>query len=125
MQLNRQERLAAIIVILTLTCGVVALITDPDGETGLEVNSIDDGCPDTSTETGGFLRLDLNSATVEELVALPGIGPKRAQAIINLRSQQGRFRCIEDLLRVRGIGRKTLKLIEPYVFASPDSDTTD
>ena len=55
----------------------------------------------------------LNQATVEDLVKLPRVGPKRAQAIVELRRRLGRFHQATDLLRVKGIGRKTLKLMLP------------
>ncbi|MDO4554713.1 MAG: ComEA family DNA-binding protein [Lachnospiraceae bacterium] len=48
-------------------------------------------------------RLDLNAATLEELMTLPGIGEKRAEAILKLREQKGNFATIEDLLEVEGI----------------------
>jgi competence protein ComEA len=57
----------------------------------------------------------LNEATLEDLRRLPGVGPKRAMAIVTLRTQLGRFRQIEDLLRVKGIGRATLKKLRPLV----------
>lgn len=51
-------------------------------------------------------RININEAGVDELVRLPGIGPSRAEAIIAEREKR-RFRRIEDILRVPGIGRKT------------------
>lgn len=51
-------------------------------------------------------RININEAGVDALVALPGIGPSRAQAIIAERNKR-RFRRIEDIMRVPGIGRKT------------------
>ncbi|MFZ1865242.1 MAG: ComEA family DNA-binding protein [Polyangiales bacterium] len=51
-------------------------------------------------------RININEAGVDELVQLPGIGPARAEAIIAEREKR-RFRRIEDILRVPGIGRKT------------------
>lgn len=57
----------------------------------------------------------LNEATVDDLRRLPGIGPKRALAVLELRRRLGRFRQIEDLLRVRGIGRSTLRKLRPLV----------
>ncbi len=51
-------------------------------------------------------RININEAGPEELVQLPGIGPSRAQAIIAERDKR-RFRRIEDIIRVPGIGRKT------------------
>ena len=57
----------------------------------------------------------LNDATLEDLRRLPGIGPKRAAAVFALRSKLGRFHRVEDLLRVKGIGRTTLKRLRPLV----------
>ncbi len=51
-------------------------------------------------------RININTADPEELARLPGIGPTRAKAIVAARSKR-RFRRIEDILRVPGIGRKT------------------
>jgi competence protein ComEA len=51
-------------------------------------------------------RININEAGPEELVRLPGVGPARAQAIVAEREKR-RFRRIEDILRVPGIGRKT------------------
>lgn len=52
--------------------------------------------------------VDLNRATVDELDALPGIGPATAQAIVDHRTEHGPFRSVDDLLQVRGIGESKL-----------------
>ncbi len=57
----------------------------------------------------------LNTADASDLKRLPGIGEKRANAILALRTHLGRFRAIEDLLKVKGIGRATLKRLRPLV----------
>lgn len=59
-------------------------------------------------------RININTASIEELTRLPGIGPTRARAIVEVRDKR-RFRRIEDLLRVPGIGRKTFARIRPSV----------
>jgi competence protein ComEA len=62
----------------------------------------------------------LNTATVDDLRRLPGIGEKRANAILVLRSRLGgHFRAIEDLLKVKGIGRATLRRLRPLVRLDP------
>ncbi len=61
----------------------------------------------------------LNAATDADLRRLPGVGAKRAEAILALRSRLGRFRALEDLLKVKGIGRATLKRLRPLVRLDP------
>jgi competence protein ComEA len=58
----------------------------------------------------------LNLATVEDLRHLPGIGQKRADAILALRARLGHFKHVNDLLRVKGIGVRGLKKILPHVL---------
>ncbi len=50
--------------------------------------------------------VDINAATLDQLQALPGIGPDRARMILDDRAKRGTFDGIYDLLRIRGIGRK-------------------
>jgi len=64
------------------------------------------------TEDGKVI---LNLASVEDLRHLPGIGSKRADAILVLRARLGRFKAVNDLLRVKGIGVRGLKKIMPHV----------
>jgi competence protein ComEA len=61
----------------------------------------------------------LNTATTEDLRRLPGIGEKRATAILALRARLGRFRAVEDLLKVKGIGRATLRRLRPMIRIDP------
>jgi len=61
------------------------------------------------------LVVDLNAASIDDLRRLPGIGPKRAAAILELRGKLGRFRRVEELLRVRGFGRKSLARLRPHL----------
>jgi competence protein ComEA len=53
--------------------------------------------------------VNLNTASEAELVRLPGIGPSKAQKILELRGRMKRFKRLEDLMRVKGIGRKTFR----------------
>jgi competence protein ComEA len=65
----------------------------------------------------------LNAADENELRRLPGIGEKRANAILSLRARLGRFRAVEDLLKVKGIGRATIKRLRPLLrLDAPSAD---
>jgi competence ComEA-like helix-hairpin-helix protein len=63
--------------------------------------------------------LDLNSATVEQLEQLPGVGPRTAQEIVKFREKSGPFRRVEDLLAIRGITKRRLEKLRPYVIVTP------
>jgi competence protein ComEA len=65
---------------------------------------------------GGGL-VDLNSATEADLVALPGIGPSRARAILAYRRENGSFAAVSDLGRVSGFGRSLLTRLAPLLTA--------
>ncbi|OFI34283.1 hypothetical protein BFC17_21415 [Alteromonas lipolytica] len=52
--------------------------------------------------------LNINTASLEQLMALPGIGKSKAAAIIQYREAQGPFTSIDDLINVKGIGHKML-----------------
>ena len=59
--------------------------------------------------------VNLNTAGVEELMTLPGIGEKRAADIIADREENGPFRFVEEITRVKGIGEETLAELIDYV----------
>jgi competence protein ComEA len=63
--------------------------------------------------------VDLNSASVEQLQAVPGIGPQTAQAIVNFRQKSGPFQRVEDLQAIKGISKSKLEKMRPYVTISP------
>ncbi|MDP3967864.1 MAG: helix-hairpin-helix domain-containing protein [Nocardioides sp.] len=59
--------------------------------------------------------VNLNTATLAELETLRGVGPVTAQAILDWRTEHGRFTTVEELLEVSGIGEKTLAGLAPHV----------
>lgn len=66
--------------------------------------------------------LDINTATAEELQALPGIGAARAQAIVDYRAEHGPFIYVEQLRRVSGIGEKLYAGIADYITVGERDD---
>ena len=65
--------------------------------------------------------IDINTASQAELEKLPGIGPVRATAIITYRDTHGHFRNIDDIVKVKGIGEKTLEQMRKLAVVRPDS----
>jgi competence protein ComEA len=64
-------------------------------------------------------RVNINTATVSELDALPGIGPTTAQMIVDYRLQNGPFQFIQDIQNVPGIGPATYDRIKDYITIEP------
>ena len=69
----------------------------------------------TSKETSKEGKVNINTATVEELKTLKGVGEKKAEAIIEYRKKNGSFKTKEDLMKVRGIGKKLFESFEERI----------
>jgi len=68
-----------------------------------------------SGESGDAPAIDVNTATLEELQELNGIGPSKAEAIISYREENGPFTSVDQLTEVSGIGEKTLEQLREQV----------
>ena len=79
--------------------------------------------PAGAAESGKVV--NINTATGEQLALLPRVGASVAQRIIDFRDKNGRFKTLEDLMLVRGIGEKTYELIEPHVTLTGDTTLAD
>ena len=80
----------------------------PAGATGSNAGSSGGAAPGSS-------KVDLNTATVDQLDALPGIGPATAKKIVDDRTQNGPFRSVDDLQRISGIGPKKVDSLKDLV----------
>jgi competence protein ComEA len=62
--------------------------------------------------------VNLNTADAEQLQLLPGVGEKRAAAIIDIRSSKGGFKSVEELVEVKGVGAVLLERLRPHLTLS-------
>jgi competence protein ComEA len=60
-------------------------------------------------------KVNLNTATVEQLTTVPGVGPKLAARIVEQRQKSGSFKSVQEILTVKGIGEKNLAKIQTYL----------
>lgn len=79
--------------------------------------------PVTAAEGAG--KININTASTEQLTYLPRVGAVVAQRIVDFREQNGRFKAAQDLMLVQGIGEKTFALIEPYVALEGETTLTE
>lgn len=66
--------------------------------------------------------VDVNQGSDRELALLPGLGLGTARRIVDSRTDSGEFSSVEDLLRVKGIGHKTLLAVRPFLSANPPGE---
>ena len=69
-----------------------------------------DANPAAKTAAAG--KININSATAEQLATLPGVGPATARLIIEYRTKAGKFNRVEELMNVRGIGEKRFEALK-------------
>lgn len=104
---------------LLVSLAVVAVLTGG----AVYASRVSEGAPkvvytasleEVAVESEGSLKVDINSADVEELDELPEVGPATAEAIIEYRRANGSFTAVDELEGVPGIGPTTIQKIEPF-----------
>ena len=75
--------------------------------------------PAGAAETSGSV--NINTASAEQLMYLPRVGPSVAGRIVEFREQNGKFKQVADLMLVKGVGERTFGLIEPYAAISGET----
>ncbi len=102
-----RNRSLVIVLIIAVVISTIAYVSDSLQKKSLEFNR-------------SHFVVDLNHATHAELNLLPGVGPKLADEILNLRASQGRFSSVEQISTIRGIKGARFSAIKKYIVVSSD-----
>ncbi len=102
------------ITLSTLTRALVLALALPLAAAGIRMAKAKTSAPQHP--------INLNNATVTELMQLPKIGMKTAERIIKFRKEHGGFRRSEELMNVKGIGEKSFVKLKPYLAVGVGSD---
>ncbi len=109
-EFSRKELFATLFLITTILIGT-GIKYSIDQHWWLPKTEVVDTDPESIK-----LKIDLNRAEWYEFIILPGIGEKKARAIVEYRKEAGRFNTIDQLCEVSGIGQKTVKRLKELVF---------
>lgn len=107
----------------TTTVTQASMTTTPVPTTSTEITTESTQAPTETTATTATAavtataagKVNINTATEAQLDTLPGIGPAKAKSIVAYREANGAFASIEDLIRVNGIGEKTMADLRPLI----------
>lgn len=72
-----------------------------------------------------FAKVNINTATIEEMSMLHGIGAHKAAAIVEYRENNGKFSSVEELVKVKGIGKKTVKRLKDQLTVRAKAEKSD
>jgi competence protein ComEA len=119
MWFTKEERIGLLLIgVSMLVGGIILNKKEEAGLRNLKDSAIEvfEEAPAVKVENDKILKgkLNINSASFEELVKVPGIGPKTASLILE-RRQREKFRSIEELKEIKGIGDKKLQKLKEYV----------
>lgn len=117
---SKQYLLLIAVIFVTFMIGVlIGRVSDPStplfpGKPASE-NEYTNDTDATTNHQQVHNKININTATKEELMLLPGIGEELSKRIIDYRTENGSFKSVEDLINVKGIGNKNLERIKDYL----------
>jgi comEA protein len=125
---TRQERRILFFLVAALLAGsIVSLIRQRFSKPLPEISVISPEPSEEIAQADSFSlnvepkdspeRVDINTATCEQLQSLPGIGPQMARRIVEFRDLHGAFSSVQEITAVRGIGQKTFLRLRDRILA--------
>ncbi len=119
--ITKKSKVAIIVLGLILVIVITILGINNLMQTSQKGKELHGGTKILGEKNEEFKKLDINKASVETLVKLPGIGPVKAKAIIDYREKIGKYESFYELTNVKGIGKETMSKLEPYLEVVGDS----
>jgi len=119
--MTKKTKGAIIILVLILVVVILLIIGNNLRQASQKKKEFQEGMEKVEKETEKIEKIDINKADIETLSKLPGIGAVKSQAIVDYREKNGEFTSLINLTKVKGIGKKTLAKLLPYLEMIGDS----
>ncbi len=119
--ITRKSKVIIIVLVSVLVVGILILVVNNLMQTSQKGKELQAGLVITEGKNEEFKKVNINKADIETLIKLPGIGPVKAKSIIDYRENIGKFESINEITKVKGIGKATLVKLLPYLEIIGDS----
>jgi len=121
MSITKKSKVVIIVLASIIVIGILILLVNNLMQTPQNGKDPQKKMSMIKGQSKEFKKVNINTAGLEKLVKLPGIGPVKAQAIIEYRENIGKFESINEITKVKGIGKVTMAKIESYLEIIGDS----
>lgn len=118
--LTNDERKIALFLVVFLVIGIVLFHTK-ELWVQEEIKETADSLRKIVEKSATIRKYDINKIDIETMEKLPGVGPKTAKLIFDYRQEKGEFSSLVELTNIKGIGKKTLGKMLPYLVYINDS----
>lgn len=119
--ITKKSKVTIILLGSILVIGILILVVNNLMQTSQKGKELQEGTGITEGKNEEFKKVNINTADIETLVKLPGIGPVKAKAIIDYRESIGKFESLNEISKVKGIGKETVAKLESYLEIIGDS----